>query len=402
MPTQTDFDVVVAGAGMIGCTCAVAMAQSGVRVALVDPGPINFKHSRPNGIRVSAVNLATENILRALGAWSALKAESLSPFRQIDVWDAHSNGLITFSAAQVGLAHLGHIIQNQHICSALITRMAQLKTLDCLSGERIEAIDANGSAIRLTLSSGRTNLCKLLVGADGAKSQIRNLARISLNQNFYDHKAIVATIITDKPHQETARQRFLDTGPLALLPLKDGRSSIVWSCAPKRFAELEKLDDDAFSTALSRASEYRLGNIRVVSRRTSFPLVRQHAQRYIASRVALIGDAAHTIHPLAGLGANLGFSDAEMLAKVINDAYQKGSDIGSYSVLRRYERGRKGEIQIASNFMDILDHTFRSSHPLVRTTRGFGFNLVNKLDPLKSLLIRGATGSCDYVAESNK
>jgi 2-octaprenylphenol hydroxylase len=390
MPAQInpEFDVVVAGAGMIGCTCAALIAQSGVRVALVDPNPIKLEHNRPNQVRVSALNLSTETILCALGAWPFLKAESLSPFRQIDVWDENSNGQITFSAADVGLSHLGHIIPNQHIRSALIARMAQLNTLDCLPGQRIEAFDANDSAIRITLSSGRTTSCQLLIGADGTASTIRSLAQISVDKYFYDHKAIVATIITDKPHHEIARQIFLDTGPLALLPLKDGRSSIVWSCSLERFDELEKLDNDAFSTALSRASEYRLGTIRVISRRASFFLIRQHAQRYIAPRVALIGDAAHTIHPLAGLGANIGFSDAKALAKVVNHTSQQGRDIGNYSVLRRYERERRGGVHITSSFMDILDHSFKSSHPLVRTSRGFGFNLINNLDPLKSILIR--------------
>ena len=198
MPTQTDpdFDVVVAGAGMIGCTCAVAMAQSGVRVALVDPGPINFKRSRPIPIRVSAINLATENILRALGAWSVLKAESLSPFRQIDVWDADSPGQITFSAADAGLTHLGHIIENDAITAALITHLSKLNTVSCFAGDSIKTCDADHDGISIVLASKQNINAKLLVGADGAESRVRSLANISVEKTLYNHQAIVATVTT--------------------------------------------------------------------------------------------------------------------------------------------------------------------------------------------------------------
>ena len=231
MSTQTDpdFDVVVAGAGMIGCTCAVAMAQSGVRVALVDPGPINFKHGLSDGIRVSAINLASENILGALGAWSVLKTESLSPFRQIDVWDAGSPGQITFRAADAGLAHLGHIIENEAITAALTTRLSQLGNVSCFAGDSIETFESDHDGISIVLASKQNINAKLLVGADGAESRVRSLAEISVEKTPYNHQAIVATVSTELPHRETARQRFLDTGPLAFLPLQDGRSSIVWS-----------------------------------------------------------------------------------------------------------------------------------------------------------------------------
>jgi 2-octaprenylphenol hydroxylase len=263
MPTQTDpeFDVVVAGAGMIGCTCAVAMAQSGVRVALVDPGPINFKHGFSDEIRVSAVNLASENILRALGAWSVLKAQSLSPFRQIDVWDAGSPGQITFRAADAGLAHLGHIIENEAITAALTTRLSQLGNVSCFAGDSIETFESDHGGISIVLASKQNINAKLLVGADGAESRVRSLAEISVEKTQYNHQAIVATVSTELPHREAARQRFLDTGPLAFLPLQDGRSSIVWSCSPQRFDELNGLDDAAFSAALTDAFENRLGTI---------------------------------------------------------------------------------------------------------------------------------------------
>jgi len=394
MPTQTDpdFDVVVAGAGMIGCTCAVAIAQSGVRVALVDPGPINFKHSRPNEIRVSAINLATENILRALGAWSVLKAESLSPFRQIDVWDAGSPGQITFSAADAGLTHLGHIIENDAITAALITRLSKLNTVSCFAGDSIKTCDTDHGGISITLNSKEKLKAKLLVGADGAESRVRSLADISVEKTPYNHQAIIATVTTELPHRETARQRFLDTGPLAFLPLQDGSSSIVWSCSPQRFDELNGLDDAAFSAALTEAFENRLGTITLASSRSSFPLINQHANQYIAPRIVLVGDAAHTIHPLAGLGANLGFADAAALAEVIDNAHHTGKDIGIRPLLRRYERWRRGQNQLVAKVVDALYYTFGSNSLGIRSLRGFGFNCAQNIPLLNRLLVDYATG----------
>ncbi len=395
MPTQTDpdFDVVVAGAGMIGCTCAVAIAQSGVRVALVDPGPITFKHSRPNEIRVSAINLATENILRALGAWSVLKAESLSPFRQIDVWDAGSSGQITFSAADAGLTHLGHIIENDAITAALITRLSKLNTVSCFAGDSIETCDTDHDGISITLASKGKLKAKLLVGADGAESRVRSLADISEEKTSYNHQAIVATVSTELPHRETARQRFLDTGPLAFLPLQDGSSSIVWSCSSQRFDELNGLDDAAFSAALTEAFGNRLGTITLASSRSSFPLINQHANQYIAPRIVLVGDAAHSIHPLAGLGANLGFADAAALAEVIDNAHHTGKDIGIRPVLRRYERWRRGQNQLVATVVDAFYYTFSSNSLGIRSLRGFGLNCAQHVSPINHLLINYATGS---------
>ena len=394
MPTQTDpdFDVVVAGAGMIGCTCAVAIAQSGVRVALVDPGPINFKHSRPNEIRVSAINLATENILRALGVWSVLKAESLSPFRQIDVWDAGSSGQITFSAADAGLTHLGHIIENDAITAALITRLSKLNTVSCFAGDSIKTCDTDHGGISITLNSKEKLKAKLLVGADGAESRVRSLADISVEKTPYNHQAIIATVSTELPHRETARQRFLDTGPLAFLPLQDGSSSIVWSCSPQRFDELNGLDDAAFSAALTEAFENRLGTITLTSSRSSFLLINQHANQYIAPRIVLVGDAAHTIHPLAGLGANLGFADAAALAEVIDNAHHTGKDIGIRPLLRRYERWRRGENRLTAKTMDVFYHTFGTNRPGIQSLRGAGLNLVDKTSLAKDFFMQYATG----------
>ncbi len=389
MPTQTDpdFDVVVAGAGMIGCTCAVAIAQSGVRVALVDPGPINFKHSRPNEIRVSAINLATENILRALGAWSVLKAESLSPFRQIDVWDAGSSGQITFSAADAGLTRKGHIIEND-----AITRLSKLNTVSCFAGDSIKTCDTDHGGISITLNSKEKLKAKLLVGADGAESRVRSLADISVEKTPFNHQAIVATVSTELPHRETARQRFSDTGPLAFLPLQDGSSSIVWSCSPQRFDELNGLDDAAFSAALTEAFENRLGTITLASSRSSFPLINQHANQYIAPRIVLVGDAAHTIHPLAGLGANLGFADAAALAEVIDNAHHTGKDIGIRPLLRRYERWRRGENRLTAKTMDVFYHTFGTNRPGIQSLRGAGLNLVDKTSLAKDFFMQYATG----------
>ncbi len=394
MPTQTNpnFDVVVAGAGMIGCTCALAMAESSTRVALVDPGPIHLKRSCPNRIRVSAVNLASENILRALGAWSGLEVANLSPFRQIDVWDAGSPGQITFNAADTGLAHLGHIVENDAITAALITRLSRLGNVSFFAGDSIEAFKSDHDRISIVLASEQNINAKLLVAADGTESRVRSLANISVEKTPYNHQAIVATVSTELPHRETARQRFLDTGPLAFLPLQDGRSSIVWSCSPQYFDELNRLDDTTFSAALTEAFEYCLGMITLASDRTSFPLIKQHANHYIAPRVVLVGDAAHTIHPLAGLGANLGFADAATLAEVINNVCLEGGDIGIRPLLRRYERWRRGANLITAKTMDVFYHMFSANHLTIQSLRGAGLQLADKTPLVKDLFMQYATG----------
>ena len=394
MLTQTDFDfdVVVAGAGMIGSTCAVAMAQSGTRVALVDPGPIHLKPNLPNGFRVSAVNLASENILRALGAWPLLEIERLSPFRQIDVWDAGSSGQITFSAADAGLAHLGHIIENEAITSAFFTRLSQMDNVSRFAGDSIEAFESDRDGISIVLTSQQNINAKLLVGADGAESRVRALANISVEKAPYNHQAIVATVSTELPHRETAQQRFLDTGPLAILPLQDGRSSIVWSCSPQCFDKLNGLDDSTFSATVTETFENRLGVITLASSRTSFPLIKQHANQYIAPRIVLVGDAAHTIHPLAGLGANLGFADAAALAEVTDNACRAKEDIGIRPLLRRYERWRRGENTVIAQTIDGFYHTFSSNRPGIQFLRGAGLQLVDKTSLAKDFFIQYATG----------
>jgi 2-octaprenylphenol hydroxylase len=402
MPTQTDpdFDVVVAGAGMIGCTCALAIAQSGIRVALVDPGPIHFKQKSPKQGRVSAINLATENILRALGAWSVLNTERLSPFRQINVWDAASRGEITFNAADAGLTHLGHIIENDLITTALTTCLLQLDSVSCFAADHIQAYDFDDEGVRITLASRQQIKARLLLGADGTESRVRSLAGISVEKIPYNHQAIVATVTTELSHRESARQCFLDSGPLAFLPLHDNHSSIVWSCSAKRFDELNRLDDAAFSLALTKAFEHRLGNTKLVSRRSTFPLINQHASHYIAPRTALLGDAAHTIHPLAGLGANLGFADAATIAEIVKNAQDTGIDIGIPSVLRRYERRQKTENRLTSHAIDLIGWFFNLNSPSITNIRNIGLNITNKSNYLKNMLINQATGLHDRAPQN--
>ena len=386
------FDVIIAGAGMAGSCCAAALARLGLTIALIDPGPVPNWHPDDYQLRVSALNLASENILKSVDAWPLISTLRVSPFRQIEVWDAESTGQLTFNAADTGLSHLGHIVENIAVTSALIKRLSATKNVRLLLNDRIEHVDSGTEDLSVRLASGETIVATLLVGADGTASTVRQAAGIELDVRRYEHQAIIAHVVTEKLHRETARQRFLPTGPLATLPLSDGRSSIVWSATPELHDTLATLNDEAFAKSLTDALEGRLGHVRSVSPRRSFPLVRSHAQHYIGSRIALVGDAAHTPHPLAGLGANLGFVDAAALAETIEDAIVKGRDISDCAVLRRYERWRKGDNELVLTIMDVFYHAFGRQNPGMINLRELGLNVTDRVGLLKHFFVNRATG----------
>ena len=392
--TNADYDLVIAGGGMVGSTRACALSDADLKIALLESAPL--EHIRPGAesdLRVSAVNRASQRIFVAVGAWSGMTAWRVSPFRNMRVWDAGGFGQIHFDSATLGEPLLGWIIENRVIQYALLERVRQLPAVELLCPAALETAwpeDAGGWRVRLT--DGREFTTRLLVGADGAQSKVRELAEIDTRGWSYHQKALVANVRAAEPHQETAWQRFLPTGPLAFLPLHDGRCSIVWSTTPEQADQLLALDEYNFAQALTEAFERRLGEIVQVGPRGAFPLRLQHARAYVKPGLALIGDAAHVVHPLAGQGVNLGLLDAATLAEVLLDGLAAGHEVGALRVLRRYERWRKSDNLPMLGIMDGFKRLFGNSLPPVRLLRNLGLNLTDAAGPLKNAMARRAMG----------
>ncbi len=390
---KTDYDLLIAGGGMVGSALACALGDTDLKIALLEGTPL--ERIRPTAeldIRVSAISRASQRIFAAVGAWDGMTAWRVSPFRDMRVWDASGFGQIHFDSASLGEPLLGWIIENRVIQFALLERARQLPAVELLCPAALEAAQPDGPCWRVRLNDGREFTTRLLVGADGAQSKVRQLAGIDTSGWEYGQKAVVANVRTAEPHQETAWQRFLPTGPLAFLPLQDGCCSIVWSTTPDQADSLLALDEYDFGHALGEAFKQRLGPITQVGARGAFPLRLQHARGYVKPGLALIGDAAHVVHPLAGQGVNLGLLDAATLAEVIADAIAERREIGSLTVLRRYERWRKGDNLLMLGVMDGFKRLFSATASPVRLLRNIGLNLTDAMDPIKNMIARRAMG----------
>lgn len=389
--TETS-DLIIVGGGMVGSALGCAVAEAGFSVTLLERRQPQRDWPRDEvDLRVSALTRASQRILQNLGAWQRMSSLRISPYSDMEVWDAAGSGRIHFSAAQIGEPNLGHIVENRIIQLALWERLEQLPnvTLRCPAAVKELLLD-DGPALRL--SDGTRLQAKLIVAADGRDSQIRAMAAIGTRGWDYDQHAIVATVTPQQHHGHTARQRFMKTGPLAFLPIDDGRCSIVWSTSPQEAVKLMALDDRAFCAALTQASERMLGEVEAVGPRGVFPLRLGHAETYIKSGLALVGDAAHAIHPLAGQGVNLGFLDAAALAETLIAARRAGRPIGSLSTLRRYERARKGGNMAMLAAMDAFKRTFSNEILPLRLLRNLGLTLADHAGPVKRLLVRRAMG----------
>ncbi len=389
--SQAAYDVVIAGGGMVGAALACALGDSGLKVAVLENREPSPPPAQGYDLRVSAVTLASVSIFQAVGAWDAMKHRA-SPVREMKVFDATGTGSIHFDAAEMGEPCLAYIIENNLMQSALIERLHHFTNIHYLCPVEIETLELNPDAAMLKLKDGRKLNARLLVGADGAQSRVRELAGIERHRHVLNQSSIVATVTTEKPHADTARQRFLPAGPLAFLPLPEPHTcSIVWSADTARADALMALDDAAFLAELQTAFD-TLGQIKTVSPRAVFPLALSLAKSYVADRLALIGDAAHTVHPLAGQGVNLGYLDAATLAEVLLDAAAEKKDIGTTRVLRRFERWRKGDNMVTVSITGGFRYLFSNELPGVRELRNFGLSLTDAATPLKNLIMRRASG----------
>lgn len=388
-----DYDVIIAGGGMVGAALACALGDSALRVALVESTPLErIRPTAEMDLRVSAIGRAAQRLFAAVGAWERLPAERTGPFREMEVWDASGSGRIHFDSTAFGEPLLGWIIENRVIQYALLEQAQTYSNLDLLCPVQLALASPQDDGLHLRLEDGRSLRTRLLVGADGAQSQVRHWAGIGVKGWKYPQKAVVTVVNTQRPHQETAWQRFLPTGPLAFLPLHNGCCSIVWSTTPEHADHLQQITESAFALELAEAIDWRLGKITVFGARRTFPLSLQHADTYVRPGIALIGDAAHVVHPLAGQGVNLGLMDAAALAEVVLDARIRGRHIGSLATLRRYERWRKGENLLMMGALDGFERLFGSSLAPVRWLRNTGLNLTDALPPFKQMLAARAMG----------
>ncbi len=385
-------DVAIAGGGMVGAACALALAQRGFAVALLEarePAPWHAHESED--LRVIALAPSSARLLDDLGVWRGIEIARVSPYQRMCVWDAASGAELAFDAARAGRAQLGWIVENRLIAATLWNAL-DAAGVRRLCPAQVASFTQRDDRVMLELADGETLPAALLVIADGAGSRLREQAGIATNGRDYRQRAVVAHVTTERAHAATAWQRFTDEGPIALLPLSDGRSSIVWSLPEARAREVLALDDAAFCEAAGMASDFRLGCITATTPRASFPLRLQLAERLVSGRCLLLGDAAHAVHPLAGQGANIGLRDVAELAAVLGEARDAGRDFAAEHVLARYARRRRSAATLDARAFDAIERVFAwQAEPLV-AARGLGLRGEDGLEPLKHALAAHAAG----------
>ena len=396
MPAQPT--VLVAGAGVVGLATATLLATGRcadrLRVVVLDARPVPRWRAEDMDPRVYALSRASQQLLAHVGAWGRIEEARAAPYRRMRVWegaDAYAANALDFDSADIGEPDLGHIVEDTLLRTVLADNLAATREAQLVIGAEIESVDTRANDITVALKDGGTLSGAVLLAADGSESTVRRLGALPTAGHRYEQMAVVTHVTSAGSHQQTAWQRFLPGGPLALLPLADGRSSIVWSLPTADAERLLAASDAEFLAELADASAGVIGGLTACSKRVAFPLQALHALKYTAQRVALLGDAAHTVHPLAGQGMNLGILDAASIAAVIEDALLAGEDIGDLKVLRRYERERKGDNLAMLAAFDGLNRLFRLpgwAAPL----RALGLRAVEAAHPVKRLLMQKALG----------
>ncbi|MGV8916690.1 MAG: 2-octaprenyl-3-methyl-6-methoxy-1,4-benzoquinol hydroxylase [Pseudomonas sp.] len=394
---ETRADLLIVGAGMVGSALALALHDSGLNIVLLDGSPMSVKPFDPQSAfepRVSALSAASQRILQRLNVWDGIVARRVSPYAEMQVWDGSGTGQVHFSAGSVHADVLGHIVENRVIQDALLERLHDTD-IGLMANARLEQMRHSGDDWLLTLADGRTLRAPLVIAADGANSAVRRLTGCATREWDYLHHAIVTSVRTADTHQSTAWQRFTDEGPLAFLPLeREGEHwcSIVWSVTPIEAERLMALADEGFCRELEKAFEGRLGSVISADPRICVPLRQRHAKRYVAEGLALLGDAAHTIHPLAGQGVNLGFLDAAVLAEVLEHAASRGERLADARVLSRYERRRMPHNLALMAAMEGLERLFQADPLPVRWLRNTGLKMVDQMPEAKAMFVRQALG----------
>lgn len=398
------FDIAIVGAGLVGASLANLIAQApenqDLKIALLDQGdaPILFElntNVTEYDARVVALTPRSIQLMETIGSWSQVNLERVCAYQHMQVWDNEGTAYINFDATELKQPSLGTIIENSLLSNAILRTLEQYPAITLLWHHQLTAIDDLAKYKQLHFHKQGSLTANLVVAADGGQSRVRELLSMPTRTWRYNHKAIVTTVETEHPHERSARQNFLSTGPLAFLPLGHPSgcySSIVWSAEDKYSDELMGHNDEIFNRHLANAFEHRLGKILQTGKRYCFPLVQRHALSYSMPQVALVGDAAHTIHPLAGQGVNLGLQDALSLANEISRASQRKLDISDFSILRRYERQRKRHNLEAMLLMEGFKQLFGNRSLSIRWLRNTGLAAVNRSNWIKNWLAKQAMG----------
>lgn len=387
------YEVIVVGGGMVGAAAACALAHGGVSVALLDRHNPERQWSRePIDNRVSALTKASQNILEMLGAWPGMVRRGVCAYRDMRVWDARGDGELHFDCADTEFNELGHLVENRVTVAALWDVLDTLPSVHCITPAKVADMQLTDHGRQVSLEDGRCLAANLVIAADGRESALRKLAGIDVTGWDYDQDGLVATVTTEKSHQATAWQRFLEEGPLAFLPLDNGQSSIVWTLSTKTAKSYLDLNDADFLQALEQASGGILGKMMAVGPRAAFPLRFQYANRYTDRHLALVGDAAHAMHPLAGQGANAGLLDAAAIAELVIEAKRQRRPLAGSGYLRRYERWRKGDNLMMMASMDVLNKTYAVSLQPFISLRSAGMNWINHTAIVKTYFNHYAMG----------
>jgi 2-polyprenylphenol 6-hydroxylase len=403
--SNTQYDVIIVGAGLVGATLACDLAQLDIarplRIAVIEAAA-QLPHYSGSDFdpRVVALTAKSQQLLARIGCWDAILQARACAYQQMKVWDGEGTASIEFDAAEVRQPQLGHIVENSVAVQALRERMAQLSQITLIQPAALVALKQPESSrpwVQIELSNGQLLQSPLLIAADGANSKVCELAAFATRTWDYQQTAIVTTVRTEQPHEFTAWQRFMHTGPLAFLPLQEQgdahNCSIVWSADSALAASLMQLNDSDFCARLGSAFEHRLGQIEACAQRFAIPLRQRHAQNYIQPGIALVGDAAHNIHPLAGQGVNLGLLDAQALSAEIARALNRGLSLSDYSLLRRYQRARLAGNLAMMSAMESFKHLFASRSLTVNWLRNTGMRQLNSVAAAKKILIKAALGS---------
>jgi 2-octaprenyl-6-methoxyphenol hydroxylase len=395
--TLSRFDVAIVGGGISGTTFAAILGGAGLSVALIErQAQAALEKSAYDG-RTTAITYGSRKLLEAAGLWDDL-APDACPIDDIRVADGASSLFLHFDSREVGNDPLGSILENRVIRKSLHKRINAIKTVTQIAPATVAGLDTSGPLAYLTLEDGRQIAADLVVGADGRESFIRGAAGIGTIGWAYKQHAIVTVMGHELPHENVAVENFLPAGPFAILPMTDApdgthRSSIVWTDHVDAVPLYAKLDRPAFEAELQKRAGEWLGRVWEIGPRFTYPLQLRHAKRYIAPRVALIADAAHVIHPIAGQGLNLGMRDIDLLSELLVDHRRSGLDLGDPLMLRRYERARRTDNFAFSATTDILDRLFSNDIPPIRAARRIGLGAVNSMPPLRRFFMRRAMGA---------
>ena len=382
-------DVLIIGAGIAGLSLATALGREGFRVTVIDGAsrpepPAESRDLDAWDLRVSALTPASIEFLQSLGAWAGIPADRTGCYTGMQVWDAQGSGRIAFSAGEVEAPFLGHIVENRLTLSALLRCAESTAGVEVLWQHALNSMALTDQGWQIHCENGEGFCAPLTVGADGARSRVRSLTAMPSRQWSYEQSAIVGTIALRTSHQDTCWQAFLDTGPLALLPLADDdKVAMVWSLDQAKHESIAALNDEAFLAQLNRALAGDAPEAMAVGPRASFPLMQSHAVDYVDEGLVLVADAAHSIHPLAGQGINLGLSDVRVLAQELANANVSGLRVSSPVALKRYQRQRKTENLAMMAAMEGFKRGFGSANPLAVIARNVGLNFVDQRESLK-------------------